>query len=230
MVVQLDPPIVPETYIHRSGRTGRANTKGVSVTLYGLKKEYLLGVIERKAGFKFEKCGTPQPQEIAMAAAETAISEVKAVTKDVAELFKDAAKTLIEESERDPIDLLAAALARISGHSNMKQRSLITSHEDTTTMLFEATGTTIRTPTFVWNYLRNNLTEELVGDVKRVVVATCGTKAVIDISPDNVEAFTKATAGNITISRCKTQPELPIREQSNGGGGYGGGRGGFSNG
>eukprot|EP00958_Prasinococcus_capsulatus_P014644 scaffold1541_cov418-Prasinococcus_capsulatus_cf.AAC.2 len=225
LVVQLEPPKEPETYIHRSGRTGRANTSGVSVTLYGMKKEYLLGVIERKAGFKFEKCGTPQPHEIAMAAAETASNEVKAVSKDVAELFKDAAKTLVQESERDPIDLLAAALARISGHSNMKPRSLITSHEDTTTLLFEATGTTIRTPTYVWNYLRNHLSEELVGDVKRVVVATCGTKAVLDVSPDNVDAFAKATAGNITISRCKTLPELPIRDQYNGG--YGGGRGGY---
>ncbi len=46
-----------ETYIHRSGRTGRANTKGVSITFYTPKQLFYLQNIERKAGIKFVKKG-----------------------------------------------------------------------------------------------------------------------------------------------------------------------------
>ena len=62
---QSEPPKDPETYIHRSGRTGRAGCTGVSVTLVDRKKEGLVPFIERRAGVKFERIGAPQPQEMA---------------------------------------------------------------------------------------------------------------------------------------------------------------------
>ena len=64
LVVQCEPPKDPETYIHRSGRTGRANSNGVSVTLFGRKKEGLIPYIEKKAGLKFERIGAPQPADL----------------------------------------------------------------------------------------------------------------------------------------------------------------------
>jgi hypothetical protein len=55
----------PETYIHRSGRTGRANSTGVSVTLVDRKKEGLIPFIAKRAGVTFERIGAPQPSEMA---------------------------------------------------------------------------------------------------------------------------------------------------------------------
>ena len=55
----------PETYIHRSGRTGRAGRTGVSVTLVDRKKEGLIPFIQRRAGVAFERIGAPQPAEMA---------------------------------------------------------------------------------------------------------------------------------------------------------------------
>ena len=55
----------PETYIHRSGRTGRAGSTGVSVTLVDRKKEGLIPFIQRRAGVAFERIGAPQPAEMA---------------------------------------------------------------------------------------------------------------------------------------------------------------------
>jgi superfamily II DNA/RNA helicase len=51
---QVEPPKDPETYIHRSGRTGRAGHTGVCITLVGRKHEGHIPYIEKKAGFKFE--------------------------------------------------------------------------------------------------------------------------------------------------------------------------------
>ncbi len=77
LVVQVEPPNEAETYIHRSGRTGRANTSGVSITMVAKKKEYMIPIIERKGGFKFERIGPPQPQDIARVAGERAVQAVK---------------------------------------------------------------------------------------------------------------------------------------------------------
>lgn len=67
---QVEPPKDPETYIHRSGRTGRAGHTGVCITLVGRKHEELIPYIEKKAGFTFERVGAPQPAEMAKIAAE----------------------------------------------------------------------------------------------------------------------------------------------------------------
>lgn len=58
----------PETYIHRSGRTGRAGSTGVSVTLVDKKKEGLIPYIQKKAGVNFERIGAPQPAQMAQIA------------------------------------------------------------------------------------------------------------------------------------------------------------------
>jgi hypothetical protein len=55
----------PETYIHRSGRTGRAGSTGTSVTLVDRKKEGLIPFIQKRAGVSFERIGAPQPSEMA---------------------------------------------------------------------------------------------------------------------------------------------------------------------
>lgn len=48
--LQVEPPKDPETYIHRSGRTGRAGHTGVCITLVGRKHEDRIPYIEKKAG------------------------------------------------------------------------------------------------------------------------------------------------------------------------------------
>jgi len=78
--LQCSPPQTEETYIHRSGRTGRAGNTGVSVTLTGGKKDYMIGIIEKKAGVKFERIAVPQPADIARASATTAAQCVRDVS------------------------------------------------------------------------------------------------------------------------------------------------------
>lgn len=53
LVIQVEPPKDVETYIHRSGRTARAGKVGTCVTFYGKKHQFLIQMIEEKAGIKF---------------------------------------------------------------------------------------------------------------------------------------------------------------------------------
>lgn len=50
-----------ESYIHRSGRTGRAGRLGTCICFYKPNEEELLNRVERTAGIKFERIGPPQP-------------------------------------------------------------------------------------------------------------------------------------------------------------------------
>lgn len=63
LVVQVKPPIKMsgnvdvESYVHRSGRTGRAGKSGICITLYAPKTRYAVEDIERAVGNKFEWLG-----------------------------------------------------------------------------------------------------------------------------------------------------------------------------
>ncbi|GAA0412578.1 DEAD/DEAH box helicase [Cocleimonas flava] len=54
-VVNVDLPFVPEDYVHRIGRTGRAGSSGVAISLFSEDEYKQLHSIERIIGRKFER-------------------------------------------------------------------------------------------------------------------------------------------------------------------------------
>ena len=54
-VINVDLPYVPEDYIHRIGRTGRAGSSGVAISLFSEDEYKQLQSIERVIGRKFER-------------------------------------------------------------------------------------------------------------------------------------------------------------------------------
>jgi ATP-dependent RNA helicase RhlE len=63
-VINFDTPEVPENYIHRIGRTGRAEKKGISITFFTPKEEKFLEMIEALMSFKIPKFDLPESIEI----------------------------------------------------------------------------------------------------------------------------------------------------------------------
>lgn len=193
LVIQCEPPRDAETYIHRSGRTGRAGNTGISVLFFDRKKEYMIPQIERKAGFKFERIAPPQPADIAKASGNTALDGILAVQESVVPLFRKAAEELVASSGLPVLDVLAKAIAKISGQTELKQRSLLTSHNDSTTLMLKA-NTSMYSPTYAFNCLRKYLAEESVNEVRRMNLTVDGMGAVFDVPSVNVKAF---IAGNL---------------------------------
>lgn len=63
-VINYNLPDDPEVYIHRSGRTGRAGKRGISITLIHMREKGKLRDVEKKVGKKFVKVPVPGGKEI----------------------------------------------------------------------------------------------------------------------------------------------------------------------
>ena len=61
-VINFDTPDVPENYIHRIGRTGRADKKGIAITFFTEKEKPLLEIIETL--MKYTVPVTPLPEHL----------------------------------------------------------------------------------------------------------------------------------------------------------------------
>ncbi|MFD1040278.1 DEAD/DEAH box helicase [Virgibacillus byunsanensis] len=65
LVVNYDVPLEKESYVHRTGRTGRAGNKGKAITFATPHEGKFLKSIERYIGFEIPVMDPPMPQEVA---------------------------------------------------------------------------------------------------------------------------------------------------------------------
>ena len=178
---------------------------------------------------------------MARIAAERAVEMLKDVDKSVAPLFADAAKEWLAACD-SPEEALALAFAKITGHTELKARSLLTAHEGFTTLLYRQGANEIR-PGYVYNFLRRRLNDDaVVEEVRRVTLTEDGCAAVFDVPSQHAElivakcgaAPAEDDARAEGVALISTLPALKQREDGGGGGfggggdggGYGGGNGG----
>ncbi|KAK2144868.1 hypothetical protein NP493_4097g00001 [Ridgeia piscesae] len=161
LVIQCNPPKDTDSYIHRSGRTGRAGRQGTCVCFYKHQEEGLLRMVEHHSVsghrsdtgdsqtfqtwqlepvkhqnqskepvlMEFPSKGSEHPRHrrSSRQLRENAIRSLDGVSDDVLKLFEESAKKLIEE--KGAVPALATALAVMSGSSQLKARSLLSSAE-----------------------------------------------------------------------------------------------------
>ncbi len=78
LVVHLGIPTQLEPYVHRSGRTGRAGSKGTSLALVDGKESRILLAWGRRGGFQLQWRPVPKPAEVAQARAARLVEKLRA--------------------------------------------------------------------------------------------------------------------------------------------------------
>ncbi|URE21279.1 GUCT (NUC152) domain [Musa troglodytarum] len=229
LIIQCEPPHDVEAYIHRSERTGRAGNTGVAILLYEPKHSFSVSRIERESGVKFEHISAPQPADIAESAGSEAADAISNVSDSVIPVFRSQAEQLLSSSELSAVDLLAKALAKAAGFTDIKKRSLLSSMENYVTLLLQ-TGKIIYSPSFAFSMFRRFLPDEKIEGVKGLSLTADGTGAVFDVPADDVNAFLEGqeNAQSVSIEVLEKLPPLQDADRSKGGnsgrGRFGGGR------
>ncbi|KAI8984518.1 P-loop containing nucleoside triphosphate hydrolase protein [Mycotypha africana] len=244
LVINCQPPKDTESYVHRSGRTGRAGRSGVCVTFFKPAEEGLLAYISKRTGVKFEQLSAPRPEDIIEATTEEAFKSIDMVKPDVLPFFAKSAQQLIEKHGAE--NAVAAALAFMTGyHQGVPSRSLLTSREGQTTLYFELSYT-IQHPGYIRNILNREYPEFTYDDFKGWRMTQDAKGVVVDVASEKIEVQEDGTvllagrpwdARGITLTAPSQLPPLQERDNNNRGGGgnnYRGGnngyRGGNSNG
>lgn len=81
-VINYQLPDDPEVYIHRSGRTGRAGNKGISICIINTREGRRLAQIENMLGKEFIKQQIPTGEDICKIQIEHFIQQIKNTNKD----------------------------------------------------------------------------------------------------------------------------------------------------
>ncbi|TVU08877.1 hypothetical protein EJB05_42300, partial [Eragrostis curvula] len=235
LIIQCEPPRDVEAYIHRSGRTGRAGNTGIAVMLYEPRYKYSVSRLERESGVKFEHISAPQPTDVAQSAGNEAADAIASVSDSVLPVFRPQAEQLLNSSTMSAVDLLAKALAKAVGYTDIKKRSLLSCMEGYTTLHLQ-TGRPMWSPGFGFTILKRFMPEDKLSDIKGATLTADGTGVVFDVPAADAEDYIQGaeSASMVTIDEVKQLPPLQEKEQSRGhsgggrfGRGGGGGRGSF---
>ncbi|KAJ9538258.1 hypothetical protein OSB04_030991 [Centaurea solstitialis] len=132
LVIHYELPNDPETFVHRSGRTGRAGKEGSAILMFTNNQRRTVRSLERDVGCKFDFISPPAVEDVLESSAQQVVATLAGVHLESVEFFTPTAEKLIEEQGASA---LAAALAQLSGFSKPpSSRSLITHEQGWTTL------------------------------------------------------------------------------------------------
>ncbi|XP_061670258.1 nucleolar RNA helicase 2 [Syngnathoides biaculeatus] len=228
LVVQCSPPKDVESYIHRSGRTGRAGRTGICICFYQRKEEYQLRSVENRAGISFKRVGVPTANDIIKSSSKDALRFLDSVPAVAIDYFRESAEKLIEE--KGAVDSLAAALAHISGAASLEQRSLLTSDAGYTTIQLVCSQE-MHNLGYAWKSIKEQLGEDIENHIHKMTFIKGKMGVCFDVPVNKVkevqEGWKDGRRWQLTVAT--ELPELEERQQSirgdSGGGRFRGGWG-----
>lgn len=125
-VIHYELPNDPETFVHRSGRTGRAGKEGTAILMYTSNQRRTVRSLERDVGCKFAYISPPSVEEVLESSADQVVATLSGVHPESIKFFTPTAQKLLEEQGTGA---LAAALAHLSGFSQPPSSKSLLSHE-----------------------------------------------------------------------------------------------------
>ncbi|KAJ1609252.1 nucleolar protein GU2 [Cryptosporidium canis] len=122
VVIQLAPPRDIDTYVHRSGRTGRAGKFGTAIMFCNMSDYPFLSSIERASKISFQRIGVPQYEEILQKTADS-------IGKDLLE--KDVPSVMLDCVMDPARNIIQGLWRKLSGSLSRKRGRIDGSDDDT---------------------------------------------------------------------------------------------------
>ncbi|KAL4377672.1 hypothetical protein GQ457_02G037140 [Hibiscus cannabinus] len=211
LVIHYELPNDAETFVHRSGRTGRAGKEGSAILMYTNSQRRTVKTLERDVGCRFEFITPPSMEEVLESSAEQIIATLNGVHPESIKFFTPTAERIIEEQGTSA---LAAAIAHLSGFSRPpSSRSLITHEQGFVTLQL------IRDETYSRRFLTARSVTGFLSDVYTAAADEVGKihliadervqGAVFDL-PEEIakELLSKELPPGNTISKISKLPPL----------------------
>ncbi|XP_077206669.1 nucleolar RNA helicase 2 [Paroedura picta] len=218
LVIQSAPPKDVDSYIHRSGRTGRAGRNGICICLYQRKEDYQLRQVEQKAGITFKHVGVPTATDIIKASSKDAIRSLDSIPPSAVDYFRQSAERLIEE--KGAVEALAAALAHISGATSIDQRSLLNSDVGYVTMTLQC-SVEMHNIGYAWRGLKEQLGEDIDNKVNRMRFLKGKTGVCFDIPATELskiqQMWQDSRRWQLSVATALPELEESPRDSSRGG-------------
>lgn len=222
LVVQTHPPTSYETYIHRSGRTGRAGKTGTAVTFFSLREKSSIGLISHKAGIKFKRVSAPQTSDMVAANTADTVKKVNAVPHATLKVFASSAAQLLREydapfgvSEEDkPKAALAAVLACLAGFGTqaVQVRSMLTCFEGQAAVVMTS-PTPLASTNAAWVPIRHAFSHGLASGARGLTLSADHSQAVFDVAQHHMKEIEDFVPGSDGFAFELASGELPALEE-----------------
>jgi ATP-dependent RNA helicase DeaD len=104
-IINYNLPESGEAYVHRSGRTGRANNKGISVIILNMREKHKVRFLERKIGRPFEQGKIPSGEDICESQLFKLVDKVSniEVNEDQIEKYLELINKKFEDMDREEL-------------------------------------------------------------------------------------------------------------------------------
>eukprot|EP00922_Rhytidocystis_sp_ex-Travisia-forbesii_P059534 GHVS01088280.1.p1 GENE.GHVS01088280.1~~GHVS01088280.1.p1 ORF type:complete len:703 (+),score=117.30 GHVS01088280.1:113-2221(+) len=230
LVVQIDLPKDVDSYIHRSGRTGRANKSGTCMTFCKHSDRAFLRTIERKANITFVRVGVPQPDELVEALAAHAAGKLQSANVPVDSIASLAtvANGLIEQY--GAAEAVSRCLYELSGVGRSGcgvLRSALTGREGFKTYSLTFQNANVERHAYAWKALKNMFKDEdLIENCTSMALLEDNKGVVFDVQPEVLPKFEKIAKSLPPQKSCVLEvvrklPALLVNEDEDNSGGGG---------
>eukprot|EP01026_Neomeris_dumetosa_P030857 TRINITY_DN2457_c0_g1_i6.p1 TRINITY_DN2457_c0_g1~~TRINITY_DN2457_c0_g1_i6.p1 ORF type:complete len:844 (-),score=204.54 TRINITY_DN2457_c0_g1_i6:424-2955(-) len=183
LVLHYDIPQNPESYLHRSGRTGRAGKTGTTIAMFAPRDRELFYRLMQDTKTKVEIIGPPLPQDTMKSAALNVYKKMANVNADVSQFFLPAAAQMLDKG--DPSKVLASALAALSGFQEVAYpKSILTYEEGFMTLIAVDKQRKLETPNVLMRFMREEGGQHIVDNIGRIEVVDDRTNNLCGIAFD----------------------------------------------
>ncbi|MCO5560029.1 hypothetical protein L7F22_013635 [Adiantum nelumboides] len=224
LVVHYDVANDSETFVHRSGRTGRAGKQGTAILMYMEQQRRTLDSLERELGCRFEGIDPPSLEDVIGSSSHQALSKLNSVSQKTRDIFLSAAEKLYAE---EGAGAFAAALACLCGCTELPTARSLISYEQgfMTLQVTRPGGSPINSPEAVSQFVSQVLpsASNSVGKIKMLSESQVP-GAVFDLPESLAKSLLSMTIGTGEV--VEAPKKLPrIVEDAFRFGGFGGGFG-----